>query len=337
MTNRIENAKKLVRNIAIAGVGVAAFTSVPAIADVKEGVDAWSKGDYARAISEWQDPAAKGDADALFNLAQAYRLGRGVDADIARAKQLYAQAAERGHVQAADNYGLLLFQQGEQYNAMPYISAAAERGDPRAQYVLGLAHFNADYAEKDWVKAYAYLTLAQGAGLPQAAKALGQMDEYVPQDQRQLAQSLARQMENEAVQRRAAELAAADLNSRPNLSPAPTPAITQPTRVADARGSAPGVPPVSPAATRPEPTNREIPVADGIWRVQLGAFGVARNAERLWSKLARTNALSGKSKKLVPAGKVTKLQAAGFASRAEAQNACAALKQQGQGCLVTKG
>ena len=334
MKIRIANVRNVVHKVALAGACLAAFTAVPAWADVKDGVDAWSIGDYARAVAEWQGPAEAGDPDALFNLAQAYRLGRGVDADIDRAKDLYSRAAQRGHVKAADNYGLLLFQQGEQETAMPFISAAAERGDPRAQYVLGLAHFNADYADKDWTKAYAYLTLAQSAGLPQASNALGQMDQYVPEEQRQAAQSLARQMESDANQRRAAELAAADLAARPQPAPAAT---ERPTRVASARGTTPRVTSRASFTPASDAAKREIPVADGIWRVQLGAFGVAGNADRLWSKLAQTSALAGKSKKLVPAGRVTKLQATGFATHAEAQNACAALKQQGQGCLVTKG
>ncbi len=102
-----------------------ALLAAPAWADVKAGVDAWSAGDFTRAVIEWQGPAAAGDPDALFNLAQAYRLGRGVEMDNARARQLYEQAASLGHVKAADNYGLMLFQEGEQERAMPMVRAAA--------------------------------------------------------------------------------------------------------------------------------------------------------------------------------------------------------------------
>jgi len=339
------------RTFALAGVAAAtaALMPSPAAADVKAGVDAWSSGDFSRAVTEWQMPAQNGDADALFNLAQAYRLGRGVTADIDRARALYAEAAQKGHVKAADNYGLLLFQQGQQQIAMPLIRAAADRGDPRALYVLGLAHFNADYAEKDWVRAYALLTLAQGSGLPQAAGALKQMDEYVPLEQRQEAQVLARQIETDAGKRRAADLAAADLGTRapagnrPAVAPAPVPASAQ-TAVPVAQASR------TPAPVYPAPSSRPapVPVADrpapsptpaakrGLWGVQLGAFGVAANAERLWSKLSRNPALAGTSKALVPAGGVTRLRAFGFTSRAEASRACDQLKRQGQGCMVAK-
>jgi cell division protein FtsN len=367
-----------------------ALAATPVLADVKAGVDAWTAGDYARAVTEWQGPAAEGDADALFNLAQAYRLGRGVEASNERARALYEKAAERGHVKAADNFGLMLFQEGEQDKAMPLIRAAAERGDPRAQYVLGLSHFNADYAPRDWVRAYALMTLAQSQGLPQAQDAIAQMDRYVPMVQRQQAQSLARQLEEQAKAQRSTMLAAAELGSdgasssmpaaaapapvapKPRAavlaSAAPAPASVPvtangPVRVssrapaaaiATAPAPAPAPRPVAapapapaPApvmvAAAPKPAPRPVAVAPapapaprmgGSWRVQLGAFGVAANAERLWGQLAGNPALAGTRKTLIPSGKVTRLLATGFASEAEASRACASLKQQGQACLV---
>ena len=50
--------------------------AVPALADVKAGVDAWQQGDYAKAIAQWRPLAEAGDPDAQFNLGQAYKLGR---------------------------------------------------------------------------------------------------------------------------------------------------------------------------------------------------------------------------------------------------------------------
>jgi len=352
MAQGIDFKPSFLRFVAGMGAVAAAIVAAPLSADVKQGVDAWSAGDYNTAVAEWQLPASNGDADALFNLAQAYRLGRGVPADINQARKLYAEAAQKGHVKAADNYGLLLFQQGEQTNAMPLIKDAADRGDPRAQYVLGLAHFNADYAQKDWIRAYALLTLANGAGLPQAAAALQQMDQYVPIRQRQAAQSLARELEGKAEQRRSAELAALDLGSSSSGKSASSSApATQPRsqfveRAPRSGASQAAVPAPKPAvisAPAPAPVRVAQPVRSvqssspartGDWRVQLGAFGVARNADRLWSRLEANPALSGTSKALVPGGNVVRLQAVGFYNRGEAQRACDSLKRQGQGCLV---
>lgn len=348
----------------------------PGLADVKAGVNAWSEGDYARAVVEWQGPAAEGDADALFNLAQAYRLGRGVPADNAKARLLYEDAARRGHVKAADNLGLMLFQEGEQEKAMPLIRAAAERGDPRAQYVLGLSHFNADYAPRDWVRAYALMTLAQGQGLPQAQDAIAQMDRYIPMVQRQQAQSVARQIEAEAKAQRSTELAAVELGTtapavaaaapvaaqpRPAVltTTAPTPATAKaPAQArlsypARAQASAPAPAPVAvsapaparapvavAAAPAPAPVRAAAPAAapavrtGGSWRVQLGSFGVAANADRMWSQLSGNPVLAGTKKTVIPSGRLTRLLATGFATEADAARACSRLKAQGQACLV---
>ena len=86
---------------------------------------------------------------------------------------------------------------------------------------------------------------------------------------------------------------------------------------------------VAPAAPRPAR-------AKGEWKVQLGAFGVAGNADRLWAKLSGNPALAGTEKLVVSSGKFTRLLASGFASKTEASSACSRLKAQGQGCLVTK-
>lgn len=197
----------------------AVAVATPLGATVRDGVDAWTRGDYAAAVAQWQAPAEAGDADAMFNLAQAYRLGRGVPQDAARAESLYARAAAAGHVQAADTYGLLLFQNGRHAEALPYVQGAARRGDPRAQYLLGIAHYNGELVERDWQRAYALLTLANATGLPQAAPAIAQMDETIPLADRQQAVALSRQLDAEARSAREVELAAADFAVPAETSP----------------------------------------------------------------------------------------------------------------------
>ena len=165
-------------------LAAAALAIAPAWADNKAGVDAWSRGDFAGAVRQWQGDVARGDADAMFNLAQAYKWGKGVKQDVAKAEELYGRAAALGHLQASDNYGLFLFQRGQRLQALPYIRAAADRGDPRAQYLLGLAHYNGENVPRDPIRAYALVSLAQQQGLEQARGALAEMDKYVPMDQR---------------------------------------------------------------------------------------------------------------------------------------------------------
>lgn len=391
-TRKICNAILGRSALLLATVGTLAFDT-SAWADVKQGVDRWSAGDFAGAVKEWQAPADQGDADAQFNLAQAYRLGRGVAQDNDKALALYAAAAASGHPQAADHYGLMLFQGGRREEALPYVEVAAARGDPRAQYLLGIAHFNGDLVAKDWVRAYALLTMANSASLPQAVPAIAQMDEFIPMDQRQQGAGLAANLQKEAEATRARQLAAAELSqgvgsSSANVSegvpamaqavPAPSPSTSvadatmkassvaaAKTAVADAMRATgtetpaaagadytrPNAALASVARPAPKPTPQAIskpaakpvlpasaPAAKPVspWQVQLGAFSVAGSAERLWAQLSNHSVLAGKTRIVRPAGRLTKLLASGFASKAEADSACVALKRAGQGCLVTR-
>ncbi|KHK93621.1 sporulation protein [Novosphingobium malaysiense] len=348
-----------------------ALPAGPARADVKAGVDAWSDGDYDAAVREWKPLARKGDPDAQFNLAQAYKMGRGVPMDAEKAKELYGKAAAHGHLQAADIYGLMLFQHGERERAMPYIKASAERGDPRAQYILGLAHFNGDLAEKDWVRAYALVSLAREAGLPQATRALQQMDTYIPLEDRQKSVILSTRLAAEAQATRERLSATAELGTPENgpaatapkvaAAPAKSPeivsaerAVAEAARVAGSDSPAtagadyarPKTPPAvasrpatkpAPAAPAPQLKPKPSPeTASGPWRVQLGAFGVAGNADALWSKVQNRPELAGHGKLLVPAGRLTKLQAGGFASKVAADAACAHLSAGGFACIAVR-
>lgn len=321
----------LPRHSIVPALLAAALLAAPAAADVRRGVDAWSAGDYAAAVREWRGSAEAGDPDAQFNLAQAYRLGRGVGANLAEAERLYDAAARQGHVQAADNYGLLLFQSGRREQALPYVSAAAERGDPRAQYLLGIAHFNGDLVPRDWVRAYALLTLAQSAGLPQAASALQQMDTHIALEDRSRAQELSNQLRQQADARRASDLAAVDLA----LAGLDQPSVRT-ARAATAPVAAPRPVRAQPAPAQPARAPAPPATASGPWKLQLGAFAVRGNAEALWQRVAARPELAGKSRQFVAQGRVTRLLVAGFDGQQAAASACAGLRRSGHECLVTR-
>lgn len=373
----------------------AAMAATPALADVRAGVEAWTRGDYARAIKEWQGPAERGDPDAQFDMAQAYKLGRGVAPDLVKAEQFYRAAAESGHARAADNYGLLLFQSGRQQQAMPWLEQSAERGEPRAQYLVGVAAFNGDFAPRDWVRAYALLTRAAASDLPQALTGLATMNQTIPLDQRQRGIAMANDLQQREARARAIQLGGADLaaNGRaapdpasihaaaaPTAAASPPPAQPQSLRVAAERATArravpayasepsrpvivgadqagavtlpprtarttpPSVVPASAPPARPSvpPARASAPVAprpvaaSGAWRIQLGAFATKANADALWAKVRARAEIAGHARIDVPGQGITRLQARGFASEAEANRACAALKAGGLACLVVK-
>lgn len=290
----------------------ALLAAAPASADVKSGVDRWMRGDYAGAIAEWRPLADRGDADAQFNLGQAYKMGRGVTASSAVAQSWYEKAARQGHEQAQVNVGLLLYNNGRRQEAMPWIRKAADLGDPRAQYILGTELFNGDLVGKDWPRAYALMLKAADGGVPPAADNLKAMERFIPAEQRRQGTVLAQNMGRGGPARGGIASVARPIAAPAKAAarPAPRPSAPAPARAAVA------------------------PAAGGKWRVQLGAYGNAGGAQRAWAGLkAKVGALGALQPNYVAAGAVTRLQAGPLASRAVADRVCAAARAAGAACF----
>src|SRR6266550_5742630 len=136
------------RYLVVASILGTAAASVSA-QNVKAGIEAWQRADYSGAVAIWRPLAEKGDADAAFNLGQAYRLGRGVSTNIAAATTWFGRAAAKGHVDAETTLGLLLFENGDQTQGLRWLKLAADKGDPRALLVYGTALVNGDGVKQD--------------------------------------------------------------------------------------------------------------------------------------------------------------------------------------------
>lgn len=284
-------------------------------ADVKAGYDRWMRGDPGGAVALWRPLAEAGNADAQFNLGQAYKLGRGVAADAATAQGWYQKAARQGHEQAQVNVGLLLYNGGRRQEALPWIRKAVELGDARAQYILGTELFNGDLVAKDWPRAYALMLKAADGGVPPAADNLKSMERFIPVEQRRQGVVLAQNMG------RAAGPAGMKTNLFPSAAVAVPAKAPAPARAAAA---APRRPAPAPAAAAP----------GGRWRVQLGAFGSAGGAQRAWAGLrSKVGAFGSLQPNYVAAGAVTRLQAGPLASRAAADRVCASAKAAGAACF----
>ncbi|RYY25431.1 MAG: sporulation protein [Sphingomonadales bacterium] len=279
-------------------------------ATVKAGVDAWDKGEFKSAVELWRTSANKGNADAQFNLGQAYKLGRGVPVtDLKQAEIWYGKAAWQGHEQAEASYGLALFANGKRSEALTWLQRAVQRADPRAQYVLGTMYFNGDVVAKDWVRAYALVTRSSQTGLNEASTALAQMDKYMSISERQQGLTLARKYEEEFNRAPSVDLPP-PVRVASNDAPAPKPVPT--TRPAPPR-------PTAVAAAKP-PVTAPAAVRDGGWRLQLGAFGDPNNARKLWGQVGTR--FPGRSVSYVKQGNLTRVLVGPFASRGEASGAC---------------
>jgi cell division septation protein DedD len=291
-----------------------AFAAAPALADVRAGVDAWQRGDFAGAIGEWRPLADKGNPDAQFNMGQAYRLGRGVPADLKIAGSWYQKAAAQGHEQAQANYGVILYESGRRAESMTWIRKAAARGDARAQYILGIELSNGDLVKRDFAQAYGFMTRAASQGLPAAGKALAEMDKFIPLADRQKGIAFNQQ------------------NARPPAPPrmaANVPAIAAP---APARNPVRAAPPAATAvATAPA-----LATAGG-WRAQLGAYGSPAAAQARWGALrGKLGAYSALQPSYERAGNFTRLRVGPLPTRAAADRLCAAAKAAGQACFPSR-
>ena len=121
-----------IRTLRLALIAAAMAAATPALAQqtsVRAGVEAWQQGNHEEAVRQWRPLADRGDPDAQYNLAQAYKLGRGVPLNMTLAEQWYERAARQGHEQAGANLGLILFQNGRRREAMPYVERARAAGD----------------------------------------------------------------------------------------------------------------------------------------------------------------------------------------------------------------
>jgi cell division septation protein DedD len=329
----MKSLSRQLRAASLAAAAAIALSAGAAAADVKAGVDKWMAGNFTGAVAEWRPLADKGDADAQYNLGQAYKLGRGVPIDLALAKSWYEKAAQQGHEQAQINVGLLLYNGGRRSEALPWVRKAVELDDPRAQYILGIELFNGEIVTKDWPRAYGLMMRAADQGLPQAADNIKAMDAHIPLEQRQRGVQIAQQLSRAAAaaQPGASVPRVAGSVGRPHI-PSPNSAIQSTVAAPSPKAPGPKAPATKTAARPPAPAPAA--AVGGRWRVQLGAFGTAANAQRAWAGLkGKVGALAGLQPQMVAAGAVTRLQAGPLASRAAADRVCAAAKASGSACF----
>lgn len=286
----------------VAAALFAAIAAPVSAQSVKAGIEAWQRSDYPAAVAIWRPLAEAGDADAQFNLGQAYRLGRGVPINLSAAKTWFERAARSGHLDAETTLGLLLFQNGEQAQGLKWLKQAADKDEPRALLVYGTALYNGDGLTQDRVLGYSYVLRAATLGLAPARETLGQLDQLMPAADRQKALAMAQ--------------------AKP--APTPTPKAEKPVRVAQAKP--PATKPLTPKpvqASAPKPVPSSPP--SGGWRIQLGAFSQRGSAEALYQRLSGKPALAGRGPYYIAAGPMTRLQVGPFASRGAAAAACAAV------------
>jgi TPR repeat protein len=136
--------------------------------DYQKGWEAYSSGDYAAALAEWQDIAEAGDTNARYGMGLLYGNGFGVDMNDELALKFYGLAAAGGHAEAQYNLGVM-HQNGwgvplNEEEGLKWFRLAAEQGITGAQMSLG-RFYAMDFADSyDPVEAYKWFALAAKLG-----------------------------------------------------------------------------------------------------------------------------------------------------------------------------
>jgi TPR repeat protein len=150
---------------------IAVFFSFPLSAsaqDFDKGMDALKRHDFEAALHEWQPLAARGHADAQYQIGNLHEYGRGVPQSDGEAVKKYTSAANQGHAAAQYRLGIL-YDNGwgvaqNDFEAVQWYRMAAESGHDYAQFDLALMYAHGTGTQQDYVQAYMWMSMAIAQG-----------------------------------------------------------------------------------------------------------------------------------------------------------------------------
>ena len=101
---------------------------------------------------------------------------------------LTAQATNSDEIIAVDTYkaqyneALSLYKSADYTKALPALEAMAQRGEKKAQYIVGVMYLNAQGTAQDLMKSYAWLKVANEQKTQQWRKPLNMLNDKLPAD-----------------------------------------------------------------------------------------------------------------------------------------------------------
>lgn len=163
---------------AISVAFVASLWTIPAAADVAQGVELLNAGDVSGAATEFAAAYEAGDGEGAFYLGRLFELGLGTEQDEMRAANLYSAAAEGGSTKAQVRLGLM-YHEGrvllrDYTEGTRLLCEAADAGDADGQLNCGLAYRAGRGVAADDVLALSYWQGAADQGNILAMNVLGQ-------------------------------------------------------------------------------------------------------------------------------------------------------------------
>lgn len=203
--------------------------------DLKQGRDAYARGDYDRARTAFLRSSEDGNMVADWYLGHMYRLGRGVPLDTAISFSYFQRVSDQFNPDEQDPYRLRIMVDAKirvaddlrsgitsarlkanpQAAARTYLQMATNYGHPRAFYGLGVMNIEGDGIKENPQQGLKWLNAAIRKHSPEAAAYMGELcakGEIVPQDDTKaltwylVAAQAARPDENPEIRARLAQL-----------------------------------------------------------------------------------------------------------------------------------
>lgn len=126
--------------------------------------DRFLKHNYSTAMELFQQAAAKGNAEAQYQIGFLYEYGQGVTRDLEKAMKWYRQAAENGYAEAQAEIGITYAQgrdaKQDYAEALQWLQKAADQTNPDALSWMGNMYEEGWGVPKDQMEAYFWNRLA---------------------------------------------------------------------------------------------------------------------------------------------------------------------------------
>jgi hypothetical protein len=165
-------------NHAIVGLVVLTAAASASANSPSEAAKAWQEGRLEDAVTIWKELGAKDDRDALYNLGQSARTGRGMPKDNLLAISFYRKALKLGHPKAGEVLGLMLFADPTtKSEGLALLQSAAKTGSPRANFAVAITNLPSAKDPKDLVALRDQMKLALAGGIVAAKEPLESLEQ----------------------------------------------------------------------------------------------------------------------------------------------------------------
>jgi uncharacterized protein len=133
-----------------------------------KGLTAYSTGDYATALREFQPLAEQGNTAAQAMMGEIFDSGKGVKQDYVQAARWYRKAANQGHAKAQYNLGGM-YDSGQGVSqdyklAAHWFLKAAKKGVWQAYFNLGNMHYEGKGVSKNYQRSFQFFKLSAETG-----------------------------------------------------------------------------------------------------------------------------------------------------------------------------